>query len=259
MDVILNSMGKVGNKMRNAVVRSNSQVKHVENFASYLTSITMELAIGNASIFQKMGGRLLQTEDKPVVELIPSQPALQELQENALKAGLNPAWLRLEGLASLYIFHRDRMMEAIITTAEAATGLVKVINGVQTKDTTRLIRKNIKLVRDMSREIDRGRHTVDSYCSMQARPGFPSDMVWVDFIVTSATTYSTVVTDYSNVLVVLEESCANADLPWFGTVTLKAYLAEVRHLKSAVTAYAQSLQMFIDWISAVDTDASELT
>jgi hypothetical protein len=128
--------------------------------------------------------RLAFTNDTPLIEDHPTNPHLRRVQEQALAAGLNPGWLRLEGLGSLLQVFEQRCRAEIRSFAEKVTASVRIWNATPPAKLARTIRtrqrwvaQTLKVFRTIKSGIDDMPHDTEQYWR-----GFPSDAVMSDWI-----------------------------------------------------------------------------
>jgi hypothetical protein len=118
----------IGNRFRAYKVESRSNEKRLENVVKLLNEQSDEFTTATAMLVQKSGWQLLYSEDHPYIEDAPWRPEARQIQEKALKSGLNPGWLRMEGVASRFVRRVREWRQFILSTSEKLLAVTEDLN-----------------------------------------------------------------------------------------------------------------------------------
>lgn len=197
------------NKMKGYMVRIKRDGKASSDFTATMDQKTREMWAFLAANLRDGNLRLAFTNDAPFIEDHPTNPRLRKTQEDALEAGLNPGWLRLEGLASLFQFNQQQCKENIRKFAEAFTANLKLWNATPPPKLAAAIRKTNQWVAQSRNVFEIIKKSIEEMHEEGSKyyTGFPSDVVMIRWMKDLSGTLETVLVGFIEYLKSVTEVC----------------------------------------------------
>jgi hypothetical protein len=249
-----NVMVKASNKLRADIVASKTNAKLVKDLSIVLQTQAAEFAKLNASMLKQSASHLLFSEDDPNIEDVKDRPELRLIQEQALESGLNPGWIRLEGLATHFVNTTEKCNDVVRSCASGLESLFSAMNRVPKSKLYLLVRNNARWLARTPEVLALYRLSIKNMCTSQEfyLRGFPSDHVWIDFIRGTAEAFVKSLSAFSEFLFHIEEVWRTADhLPLLARHTAKMHLKHVRRLKKVANETVENVRLFADSVAGI--------
>lgn len=242
-----NSAVSFGNQMRAAVIQSKTTLKQIQIRSSHIDEITDGLLISTAAAMNGSGVTLLVSEGNPFVEDVSDRPELGEIQRAALKSGTNPAWARLEGLASFLTLHVSTVSTSISDLAKLMFALLDQVNTQPRSKIASLLWKHTKGIQLGVRAVQEGTLAINHLEVSQGGylRGFPSDELWIDYMSAMSDGLSRTVKSLAELIGSVRSVWSTArGLSLIQRTLLKRYLERVTELKGSLDDYANAIDAF---------------
>lgn len=175
---------EMGNSFRANLVAAKRGAVVIEKNLDAVAKMADQGTAENATRMKELGYRLLLTEDEPEVLDSSDNPQSRKIQEDILNAGMNPGWIRLEGLASYFAKQTEDSSAIMRTCVETIDNFSSAFTGLPKSRVRAVIvegEKWISLTPQVFAEFTRFVSQLENMKSTLLH-GFESDIVWIKFI-----------------------------------------------------------------------------
>jgi hypothetical protein len=248
----------IGNRFRSDRVVSKSIEKRLEDVARLLNQQSGDFATATANLVQEKGWRLLYSEDNPYIEDAPGRPEARQIQEDSLRSGLNPGWLRMEGVASRFVRRVHGWRQFIFSTAGKLIAVTDDLNLVPKSKIRSVLLQKKKWLSALPVALEVQASTVDFAREMESDVlrGFESDGEWIDVIKETAAGFLLDIEAFQKYLEEVDHTWGGAEkVTIFNRRALKSSLKDIAHLKTATRQLAQSIHRYVE---SLDVTGREL-
>ena len=249
----------IGNGFRADKVVSRSNEKRLENIVKLLNEQSDEFAIATATLVQQKGWRLLYSQDDPYIEDAPAQPEARQIQENSLKSGLNPGWLRMEGVASRFVRRVGEWRQFILSTSKKLIAVTDDLSIVPESKIRSILLQKKKWLSALPVALEVQASSVDFAREMESDllRGFDSDSQWIEFIKETSAGFLLDLEAFQKYLEEVERTWgASKKVTIFNRRALKTALRDIAHLKTAAHQFSESIHRYVESLNLAETKTS---
>jgi hypothetical protein len=254
-----NVWAEIGNKFRADRVMSGSSEKRLENIVNLLNGQSGEFAAATANVVRDNGWRLLYSDENPYIEDAPGRPEARQIQENCLKSGLNPGWLRMEGAASRFVRRVGEWRQFILSTSESLIAIGNDLNVVPKSKLRSVLVHKKKWLSGLPVILELQASSVDLVQQLEGDllRGFDSDREWIEVISQAAAGFLLDLEAFQKFLEDIERTWgASPKVTFFNRRALKSCLRDIARLKAAAKQFSQSIHKYVDSLNLNETKPS---